>query len=192
MFTSRAEHRLMLRHDTADTRLTPKGRELGLVSGSRWERFQNKAQAIEAIRELLRARKVPGPEEQERSGAAAALRPHGGESLEQAVTDSAVKPEDLFPYTPELAGCPEEWRLRLILDIKYSGYIEKEKRIVLRNAKMDAVKLDGALDYRAIPGLSAESREKLSQVRPLTIGQAARIPGVRQGDIALLMVMARK
>jgi tRNA uridine 5-carboxymethylaminomethyl modification enzyme len=192
MFTSRAEHRLVLRHDTADTRLTPKGRERGLVEDRRWERFRRKTQALEAIGELLRSRKAPGAAEQELSGAPAALRPHAGDRLERALTDSTVTLEDLLPYAPELAAYPGEWLLRSVLDIKYAGYIEKEKRAAGRTAKMDAVKLDGALDYGALPGLSAEGREKLSLVRPLTVGQAARIPGVRQGDIALLMVLTRR
>jgi tRNA uridine 5-carboxymethylaminomethyl modification enzyme len=192
MFTSRAEHRLVLRHDTADTRLSPKGRELGLVDGERWDRFQRKTRALDAVRELLRDRQVPGPAEQERSGAGAALRSHAGDSLERALKDSAVRFEDLIPYAPELAGYPGEWLLRAALDIKYQGYIEKETRAAARTARMDAVKLDPALDYAAIPGLSVESREKLSQVRPLTLGQAARIPGVRQGDIALLMVLTKR
>jgi tRNA uridine 5-carboxymethylaminomethyl modification enzyme len=79
-----------------------------------------------------------------------------------------------------------------MLDAKYAGYIEKEKKAAARLAKMDAVKLDAGLDYAAIGGLSAESREKLARVRPLTLGQAARIPGVRQGDIALLMVLGAR
>jgi tRNA uridine 5-carboxymethylaminomethyl modification enzyme len=192
MFTSRAEHRLVLRHDTADTRLTPRGRDLGLVEDRRWERFRRKTAALEAIGELLRARKLPGAAEQERSGAPPALRPHAALRLERALTDSAVRFADLLPYAPELAAYPAEWLLRSALDIKYAGYIEKEKRAAARTAKMDAVKLDPALDYGALPGLSAEAREKLRQVRPLTVGQAARIPGVRQGDIALLMVLSRR
>jgi tRNA uridine 5-carboxymethylaminomethyl modification enzyme len=192
MFTSRAEHRLMLRHDTADTRLSPRGRELGLVGEERWERFLRKTRALEAITALLRARKIPGPGELEKSAAPAAFYPHAGDSLERALTDSAIKGEDLFPYAPELADYPREWFARAALDIKYAGYIEKETRNAARSAKMDAIKLDPAMDYRAIPGLSSEAREKLLQVRPLTVGQAARIPGVRQGDIALLMVLAGK
>jgi tRNA uridine 5-carboxymethylaminomethyl modification enzyme len=190
MFTSRAEHRLVLRHDTADTRLTPKGRELGLVEDRRWERFQRKTQALEAIGELLRGRRAPGAADQELSGAPAALRPHAGERLDRALTDSSVSLEDLLPYVPELAAYPGEWLRRSALDIKYAGYIEKERRAAGRTAKMDAIKLD--LDFGALPGLSAEAREKLRLVRPLTVGQAARIPGVRQGDIALLMVLSRK
>ncbi|MDR2633514.1 MAG: tRNA uridine-5-carboxymethylaminomethyl(34) synthesis enzyme MnmG [Treponema sp.] len=191
MFTSRAEHRLVLRQDTADSRLSPKARALGLVQEQRWERFQRKTQALEVIRELLRSRSVPGLKEQERSNAALSLRPHGGDTLERALTDSAVGLEALMPYAPELRAYPEEWLNRARLDIKYAGYLEKERRAVARNAKMEAIKLDRDADYRAIPGLSAESKEKLSEVHPLTLGQAARIPGVRQGDIALLMVLAK-
>ena len=191
MFTSRAEHRLVLRHDTADSRLSPKARELGLVQEQRWERFQRKTQALEMIRELLRNRTVPGLREQERSAAALSLRPHGGDTLERTLADTAVPLEELLPYAPELEVYPKEWLNHARLDIKYAGYLEKEKRAAARNAKMEAIKLDKALDYRAIPGLSVESKEKLSQVHPLTLGQAARIPGVRQGDIALLMVLSR-
>jgi tRNA uridine 5-carboxymethylaminomethyl modification enzyme len=163
MFTSRAEYRLVLRHDTADSRLTPKGRDLGLVDEGRWERFQKKTGGLEAIQDILRQRKISG-------GEPCALR---GE-------------------VPELADYPAEWVERVALDLKYAGYIEKENRAVARTAKMDAVKLDPAADYSAMEGLSAEAKEKLNAVRPLTVGQAARIPGIRQGDIALLMILAKK
>jgi tRNA uridine 5-carboxymethylaminomethyl modification enzyme len=205
MFTSRAEHRLVLRHDTADTRLTPKGRDLGLIGEARWERFNSKTAGLDMITELLRQRKVSGLKEPKISGAAEtsagtagrlsppeSLRLHSGESLERAITDSAVNPKDLFFYAPELSTYPAEWFERAVLDIKYAGYIEKEKKAAARNAKMDAVKLDPGMDYAAVTGLSAESKEKLRTVRPLTVGQAARIPGVRQGDIALLMVLVKR
>ncbi|WP_010263764.1 tRNA uridine-5-carboxymethylaminomethyl(34) synthesis enzyme MnmG [Treponema primitia] len=210
MFTSRAEHRLMLRHDTADTRLSPKGRETGLVSDERWERFQKKTAGLGTIAELLRTRKIPGPIaavsninigtaenpavsllSRAAGGLAPALGPHAGDSLERALTDSAVKFDDILPWAPELASWPREWIERSFLDIKYAGYIEKESRAAARGAKMDAIKLPPDMDYAAISGLSVESREKLRQVRPLTVGQAARIPGVRQGDIALLMVLMK-
>jgi tRNA uridine 5-carboxymethylaminomethyl modification enzyme len=190
MFTSRAERRLALRHDTADSRLTPIGRTVGLVDDTRWERFQHKMRGVDAIRELLRTRKI------EAGGESA------GKTLERALVDATVTPEQ----APSLlsahilsteaasteAAFPAEWIIRAALDIKYAGYIEKEVRAAERNAKMEAVKLRPECDYRSIAGLSAESKEKLSLVRPLTLGQAARIPGVRQGDIALLMVLMRK
>ncbi|MCL2879843.1 MAG: tRNA uridine-5-carboxymethylaminomethyl(34) synthesis enzyme MnmG, partial [Treponema sp.] len=158
MFTSRAEHRLMLRHDTADTRLTPKGRESGLIDDARWEHFVKKSESLDSIQQLIRGSREWGAGSGERG-------------FEQY---------------------PAEWVERVRLDIKYSGYIEKEKRVVAKAAKMDAIKLDPAMDYSSVNGLSAEAKEKLTAVKPLTVGQAARIPGIRQGDIALLMVLVRK
>jgi tRNA uridine 5-carboxymethylaminomethyl modification enzyme len=174
MFTSRAEHRLALRHDTADCRLSPAAHELGLIDEERWERFQHKTRTLDTIRELL------------------ASSPACGESIENALKHPGRGVSDVLSFAPELEKYPLEWLETVVLDIKYAGYIEKEKRFISRAAKMDAVRLDPALDYGGLNGLSAESREKLRQIRPLTVGQAARIPGVRQGDIALLLVAARR
>jgi len=164
MFTSRAEHRLVLRHDTADTRLTPKARDLNLINDGRWQRFQEKLEGLDAIGDLLKGSKNP----------------------------ALLRAEDALAEIPGLSSWPCEWVERICLDMKYSGYIEKEKRAAQKLSKMDAVKISPDMDYSSLAGLSAEAKEKLKIVRPLTIGQAARIPGIRQGDIALLMILARK
>jgi tRNA uridine 5-carboxymethylaminomethyl modification enzyme len=157
MFTSRAEHRLILRADSADCRLAPIGRKLGLIDDRRWELFNKKIAAIDVIKDLMRKSKQEAGGLESRS-----------------------------------YGYNSEWEETAALDIKYEGYIEKEKRIIERRAKMDSIKLDINLNYKRISGLSAEAREKLLVVRPINVGQAARIPGVRQGDVALLMALASK
>jgi len=189
MFTSRAEHRLMLRHDTCDTRLSPKARDVGLLNDDRWERFLKKTAALDEIKELLIQRKCL-PSAGAAAGGEDPLLSHIGENLERCLTDTRVTLEDILPFAPELRGYPAEWLERIRLDIRYAGYIEKEKRTAAKAAKMEAIKLNPDMDYAAISGLSSEAREKLKTVKPLTVGQAARIPGVRQGDIALLMVLA--
>ena len=194
MFTSRAEHRLVLRHDTADSRLSPKGRAVGLVDDSRWERFMQKTESLDAIKELLSQRKIPGIASDSAGSAKVsdALLSHAGESLQRCLADTRIALADITPLVPEFGKYPPEWLELAYLDIRYAGYIEKEKRVAAKAAKMDSIKLDPSLDYAAIAGLSSEAKEKLKTVKPLTVGQAARIPGVRQGDIALLMVLTAK
>lgn len=182
MFTSRAERRLALRHDTADRRLTPIARRVGLASPERLERFERKLEAMDAIQELFRQRKVSKDD----VARDAAFGPHLGEELARALRDPRVAELDPRTIEPAIAAYPPEWVEGVMLDLRYEGYVAKEERLSARLGKLDATRLPVDYDYRAVPGLSAESAEKLSAARPLSLGQASRIPGVRPSDVALL------
>jgi len=178
MFTSRAEHRLVLRHDNADSRLTPLGRAVGLVDEARWELFNKKTEALAEIEAHLRAGRVPST----------MIPTHSGENLAKALADPLVDMGTILPLAPVLAGYPAEWLERVALDLKYAGYIIKEQRAAARMEKMETLRIPADFDYKALVGLSKEATEKLSAVKPLTLGQASRVAGVRQGDLAVLMV----
>lgn len=188
MFTSRAEHRLLLRHDSADTRLAHYTREIGLASEQRLQRLAQKEEALSNIQQLLSARRVP----HSLNLAENPLGAHGGESLEVALKDPKVLLDHVWPFAPELKAFNGEWLERVALDIKYAGYIEKEARIAARQSKLSAIRLDSNIDYASIKGLSTEAVELLTKVKPSNVGQASRISGIRQGDIAVLMLKAKQ
>ncbi|HUX37091.1 MAG TPA: tRNA uridine-5-carboxymethylaminomethyl(34) synthesis enzyme MnmG [Rectinemataceae bacterium] len=184
MFTSRAERRIALRHDTADRRLTPRGRAIGLVDPRRMERFEEKMAGIATIRGLLRERKIAAAD----ASAEPALLPHIGESLSLALRDPRIS-----LGLPSLAGVlpkatPRDWIETAELDIRYEGYEEKEERLAARLAGSDRLRIPEDFDYGAVNGLSSEAREKLASARPLTLGQLSRVPGVRSADAALVLV----
>ncbi len=184
MFTSRAEHRLSLRHDTADRRLTPLAARVGLAGAERLQRYSEKIVGMDAIKQLLLNRKVARADVAVCPG----LVPHVGESLASAIKDPQVSAADVGGLLRGGESYPPEWLEGVVLDLRYEGYIAKEDRLATRLGKMDGTRLSPDFDYHGVPGLSAEGKEKLSKAKPLTLGQAGRIPGVRPADIALLAV----
>ncbi len=189
MFTSRAEHRLLLREDNADTRLTPIGRELGLVDEERWRFFEAKRAAVReefarlaALR--LKAAAVPGL------------------SRDCSALELLRRPEVSYADLVELAGAPvlddgdERLPEQVARDIEvhasYAGYIERQEQEIERQRRHEELRLPADLDYRALAGLSNEVRQKLAETRPDTLGQAARVPGVTPVAVSILLVHLKR
>ena len=175
MFTSRAEYRLMLREDNADLRLTEIGRRLGVVDDERWSAFCRRRDAIEAERRRLAGTYVSAGFHEKRSLYELLRRPE--HSYASLVGDASVD-----------AGVAEQVEIQA----KYEGYIERQREEVARRAAMDDKRLPATLDYRTVPGLSAEVQQKLNLHRPDTVGQASRISGVTPAAISLLLVHLKR
>lgn len=188
MMTSRSEYRLLLRQDNADTRLTPIGREIGLVDEYRWRLFSEKQDSIKAEKERLSSTRVK-PDETWISELAEL-----GEEMKQSLTLEELLRRPKVPYSlieklnPAEAGSEFPFAMAVETDIKYAGYIERQRHQVEQAEKYDNVKLPAELDYTQLVHLSKETREKLNRIRPETLGQAARIGGVRPADVSVLMV----
>jgi len=184
MFTSRAEYRLGLRQDSADARLSPYALRLGLLRTSAARAFEEKRERIERAARLLQARHIRPQDLEGRPS----LAPHAGQSLAKALADPGVDAEQVWSLEPELVCLPAEWRETLRVDMRYQGYLKRQALDIERRARMEGRLIPEGIDYAAIPGLSKEAAEKLAALRPRSLGQAARIPGIRQSDIALLML----
>lgn len=193
MFTARAEYRLRLRHDTADERLTEKALAVGLQNPAAAARLREKLKAREEVTSLLASSRVPGFPAAfgEEIPADSPLRKHCGKTCADALRDPLVPAGEIESLIPSLAAYPREIMEAAILEIRYEHYIRSQDRHVEKLKKMDGVKIPSSIDYDSMPGLSSESRTKLNNVRPSTLGQASRISGIRQSDIMLLMLHLR-
>jgi tRNA uridine 5-carboxymethylaminomethyl modification enzyme len=189
MFTSRAEHRISLRHDSSDSRLLERGHEIGLQSAEAYERLVAKTAAIEALKERLHARSLRAAEAE---GDATLLR-YTGKSLYHLLKAPEITMDTVLRIAPEIGeGQQPEWLHRVELDVKYEGYVARQDRQIARLRKLEQTRISPAFDYDAIAGLSNEGREKLKHIRPLSLGQASRVPGVRSADVAVLMVAVER
>lgn len=189
LLTSRAEYRLLLRHDNADLRLTDIGYKVGLISEERYNKFLKKKEQVE--NEIARLREViikPNEKTQE------VVRSVGGAELKDGIRaiDLLKRPEMRYDLvaslTPPEENLSEEVKEQVEIQVKYEGYIQKALQQVERLHKLESKKIPENIDYDDVPNLASEAREKLKEVRPLTIAQASRISGVNPADISILLV----
>lgn len=189
LLTSRAEYRLLLRHDNADMRLTELGFNIGMVSAERYARFIAKKERIEEEIKRLRAIMIKPTEATQQ-----AIRDAGGSELKDGIrgADLLKRPEMTYDMISQLTASEveleDEVKEQVEIHIKYEGYIEKSLQQVDKLKKMENKKIPENIDYHAISGIATEARGKLTEVRPLSIAQASRISGVNPADISILLV----
>ncbi|WP_310551772.1 tRNA uridine-5-carboxymethylaminomethyl(34) synthesis enzyme MnmG [Paenibacillus glufosinatiresistens] len=188
LLTSRAEYRLLLRHDNADLRLTPTGYRIGLISEERYAAFLDKKQKVEDEIARLQETRVKPAEVNDLLAEAGSAPIAEGSNLLVLMR----RPEIGYAIIDRLSPSPEEldedMKEQVEIQIKYAGYIEKQLQHVERLQKMEKKKLPEDIDYSAIHGLAMEARQKLEKIRPISIGQASRISGVTPADVSILLV----
>ena len=174
MFTSRAEYRLLLRHDNADRRLTPIGHEVGLVSDERWQRLQKKESEIHRVNDLLNS----------------TYNEHG--SMMKYLRRPEVEWPEMTVKLPQLSDVEPEVAEQVSIDAKYAGYVDRQEMEIERQQKLAVRTIPPDFNYDELIHLRAEAKEKFKAVRPIDLGQAGRIPGITPADIAVLLVVLQK
>ncbi len=170
MFTSRAEYRLLLRHDNADRRLTPLGRRVGLVNDADWARLQRKETDITALSVRLQAEK------------------HDGDTLEKWLKRTQTTWDEVAAWCPAVTTFTQDVIEQVTLEAKYAGYIDRQASQVERFQRMESKAIPPTFDFHAIPQLRQEAKEKLHTIRPASLGQASRISGIHPADLAVLVL----
>jgi tRNA uridine 5-carboxymethylaminomethyl modification enzyme len=183
MFTSRAEYRLTLREDNADLRLTPIGRELGLVDAARWRAFEQKRSAVAKEQERLGSTRVKS----------------AGVSAAELLKRPEVRYRDIvaMPEVGTIQRLPEpeqqeQVELQLEVQAKYAGYIDRQEREIAKHAKQESLRLPEDIDYGVVDGLSNEARQRLQMSRPSTLGQASRLEGMTPSAVSLILIHLKK
>jgi tRNA uridine 5-carboxymethylaminomethyl modification enzyme len=189
VLTSRSEYRLVLRGDNADRRLTPLGRELGLIDDRRWELHQRKQEAIEAEKRRLETVRLKVSDPAAPAVEAQTKAPiKGSITLAELLRRSGFHSEDLLRHGLADASLPAEVRHGAEIDIKYSGYLARQQQQIDQVQRQQRRPIPPGIDYSAIGTLSTEAREKLTAIRPIDLGQASRVPGVSPADVTALLL----
>ena len=193
MFTSRAEYRLLLREDNADQRLREKGRALGLVDDQDYMEFLQKKRKIREEQERLAKTIIyPTPGENDRLKSLGTSPIKNPTSLAELLRRPEISFRALAAFDPICAFTEEVVAEQVETEIKYEGYIRRQEDQVEQMKRLESMRLPPDIDYKNIPGISTEVKEKLDRVKPLSIGQATRISGITPAAISILMVYLRK
>lgn len=194
MFTSRAEYRILLRQDNADLRLTPIGHEIGLISEERYARFLQKKSSVESLVAFARAQSIKADEINDYLKTVGQDPLNQGRKLYDILMRNNVTFETLQEVLPKLRrfiesqGIDAEAIEEAEIQIKYKGYIEREKFIADKLHRLESIRIPEDFDFFSMNSLTIEARQKLNRIRPKTIGQASRIPGVSPADVNVLLV----
>lgn len=191
MMTSRAEFRLSLRQDNADLRLTPIGRKAGLVTDRRWKAYLKKVKSLNAAREKLNE-VMPPKSLTDMFAAAGEQPPVTGYTVESVIKRPLITPELFIRFSDIFDGIDKAALQQLFVEVKYSGYLGRAEKTRAEQKRLENSSLPADIDYRLIKGLRLEAAEKLNKIKPLSIGQAARISGVTPADVNVLIVNLKK
>ncbi len=193
MMTSRSEYRLLLRQDNADIRLTPYGHEIGLISDERYQKFLNKMQLIKDEMKRAVQTTIHVSEDLQKLLVSRETAPmNKGMKLIELIKRPQISYDDLAPFDTERPDLPPEIFEQVEIELKYEGYIKRQQAQINEMRRLEVKLLPKDIDYNAIDGLRLEAREKLSKIRPHSVGQASRISGVSPSDISVLLIYLAK